>query len=161
MKDWREFRLRVFIDRSIEDLYEAWLSSANLEKWFVAKAAFFDSDRNLIDGRTVVGNGTRFQWEWAEGTLEKGEILIADGRSSFAFTFGTGCTVAVTLSRLDGRTLVELMETHTMTDLERKQDIYVSCSQGWTFYLTNLKSVYEGGLDLRETMTLSANLVNV
>ena len=32
--------------------------------------------------------------------------------------------------------------------------------QGWTFYLTNLKSVIEGGADLRETQTDLAGLVN-
>lgn len=161
MTDWREFRLRVFIDRPIEDIYEAWLSASQLERWFIAKASFSDAEKKLLDRDKVVGNGARYQWEWAEGTIEKGEILIADGVSSFAFSFGKGCTVAVTLSRMDGRTLLELMQTHTMPDIERKQDFYVSCSQAWTFYLTNLKSVYEGGLDLRERASVGAKLINV
>lgn len=151
----------MFIDRPIEELYAAWLSAANLERWLIENAKFLDSDRREIDRNTIVGNGARYVWEWSEGTVEKGEVLIADGKSSFAFTFGKGCTVAVTLSRLDGRTLVELMQTQTMTDVERKQDLYVSCSQAWTFYLTNLKSVYEGGIDLREKLAPTAHLVNV
>ena len=28
-------------------------------------------------------------------------------------------------------------------------NLYVNCQLGWTFYLTNLKSIYQGGLDLR------------
>lgn len=145
----------------MKDLYDAWLTSNNLEKWFLCKAAFLDSSGKEVDRDTVIGNGARYRWEWAEGTIEQGEVLIADGRGSFAFTFGKGCTVAVTLSRLDGRTLIELMQTQTMPDVEKKQDFYVSCSQAWTFYLTNLKSVYEGGLDLRERTSLGSHMVNV
>ncbi len=162
MTDWREFRLRVFIDRPLRELYEAWLISDELERWFLNKASFYDSTGKELDRDKPVGNGARYKWEWAEGTIETGEILIADGSGSFAFTFGKGCTVAVTLSRLEGRTLVELMQTHTMPDVEKKQDYYVSCSQGWTFYLTNMKAVFEGGLDLRErTLPVGGHLVNV
>ncbi len=27
--------------------------------------------------------------------------------------------------------------------------LYIQCQTGWTFYMTNLKSVYEHGIDLR------------
>ncbi|MCH7945318.1 MAG: SRPBCC domain-containing protein, partial [Armatimonadetes bacterium] len=36
----------------------------------------------------------------------------------------------------------------------------VDCKLGWSFFLTNLKSVYEGGLDLRETDPERVPVVN-
>jgi hypothetical protein len=36
-----------------------------------------------------------------------------------------------------------------MEDETEQQYFYMECDKGWTFYLTNLKSVLEGGLDMR------------
>ena len=48
-----------------------------------------------------------------------------------------------------GETIVELVESNLPTDDETMLKHYVGDSKGWIFYLTNLKSVLEGGLDLR------------
>ena len=41
---------------------------------------------------------------------------------------------------------------HGRADREHEteqQHFYIECGKGWTFYMTNLKSILEGGLDLR------------
>ena len=42
----------------------------------------------------------------------------------------------------------------------RIASIYVDCSYGWTFFLANLKSVLEGGIDLRNRNVDIKNVVN-
>ena len=46
------------------------------------------------------------------------------------------------------------------TDDESKQGIRLGCHSGWSFYLVNLKSVYEGGLDLRNKDDALGVMVN-
>jgi hypothetical protein len=36
----------------------------------------------------------------------------------------------------------------------------VGCGEGWTFYLTNLKSILEGGVDLRNKEMKLKNVIN-
>ena len=35
------------------------------------------------------------------------------------------------------------------TDETGKTDYHIGCREGWVFYLANLKSIQEGGIDLR------------
>ena len=53
------------------------------------------------------------------------------------------------LSIVNNQTLVELTQVEIPLDKESKRNIRLGCAFGWTFYLLNLKSVIEGGLDLR------------
>ena len=57
-----------------------------------------------------------------------------------------------------GETVVELTQSRIPEDENR--GIYVDCSYGWTFYLANLKSVLEGGIDLRNKNVDIQNVVN-
>jgi len=58
----------------------------------------------------------------------------------------------------DGETMVELTQSDIPLDEDSIHNLYVGCSRGWTFYLTNLKSILEGGIDLRNR---NINLVDV
>lgn len=44
---------------------------------------------------------------------------------------------------------MELVQAKIPTDEISKVRLHLGCQNGWTFYLTNLKSIMEGGLDLR------------
>ena len=55
-------------------------------------------------------------------------------------------------------TVVELTQSRIPDDSDH--GIYVDCSYGWAFYLGNLKSVLEGGIDLRNKNVDIKNVVN-
>lgn len=56
-------------------------------------------------------------------------------------------------------TIVELTESGLPTDDKTKAGHFVGDSRGWIFYLTNLKSILEGGLDLRNKKMEIKNVI--
>src|SRR5579859_1011809 len=148
-----EIRLRVNINVALERVYSAWSTSEGLESWFLRRAIVREgagSRQRSIDA--PIGKGDLYTWYWhgyPDSLSHDGEVLEANGKDRFAFSFSLGCPVRVTLSRECGETIVELSESGLPTDEDTVRKHYLSDSKGWVFYLTNLKSVLEGGLDLR------------
>ena len=81
--------------------------------------------------------------------VEEGKIIAANGKDLIQFTFADDCLVTVKLSEFKEYIIVELTQENIPTDEESKKNIRLGCHTGWSFYLVNLKSVYEGGPDLR------------
>jgi hypothetical protein len=76
------------------------------------------------------------------------------------FTFGPGVRVLVELETDEGQTRIRLSQ-EGMAQSEAGRQLFIDCYGGWTFYLTNLKSVLEGGLDLRERVGGRGHTVNM
>ena len=57
--------------------------------------------------------------------------------------------VSVAFRTEEGETIVELTQYNIAVDDRSKSNFHVGCMQGWTFYLANLKSLMEAGIDLR------------
>ena len=94
-----------------------------------------------------------------EGT-EKGKITDANGTDFIQFTFADKCIVQIKLSESGDFTIVELIQDHIPTDDASKVNVRLGCDTGWSFYLVNLKSVYEGGLDLRNKNINLKGMIN-
>jgi hypothetical protein len=65
------------------------------------------------------------------------------------FQFGKAGRCTVRICQEQGETLVELKQDQIPDDDLGRMTWHVGCKTGWTFYLANLKSLYEGGIDLR------------
>lgn len=57
--------------------------------------------------------------------------------------------VTVRIANESGINVVELTQENIPVDDDSRANYFVGCGEGWTFYLANLKSILEGGLDLR------------
>ena len=57
--------------------------------------------------------------------------------------------MSVSITAEDGVTVVELVQENIPIDDLSRVNYHLGCLTGWTFYLANLKSVLEGGIDLR------------
>ena len=134
------FQLRILVDKPVDEVFWAWANVEAVSRWFV-KAEYAPAP---------VNEGSRYRWTWAEGTVEEGEFTQVEPAHILAFTFSDHASVVVRFGEVDGRCKVQLEQHHTHDREEERQSFYVSCLQGWTFYLTNLKSVLESGNDLRE-----------
>jgi len=160
--NWSQFKLRVNIKAEIADIYDAWATPAGLESWFLRSAKFVDNHGNLRGKEIKIGKGDIYEWLWhgyPDEVVEKGTILEANGTDKFTFTFSLNCPVAISLYHQAGESIVELVESNLPTDEETMARHYVGDSRGWIFYLTNLKSVLEGGLDLRNRKTELVNVI--
>ncbi|MEJ7693912.1 SRPBCC domain-containing protein [Daejeonella sp.] len=147
--DWTSFTKKIAIKASINEIYNACTKAAELEKWFLEKAAFRSSDK-VIDPDLNAVAGYTYEWLWYlyEDPM-KGKITEANGKDFLQFTFEGECLVDIKLSEEQGYTIIDLKHHNIPTDDDSKKFIRLGCSNGWAFYLVNLKSVYEGGVDLR------------
>lgn len=159
--DWSKFKLKVDIRATPIAVYNAWATQANLESWFLRKALFTTPDGKLRHENAPVQPGDTYLWRWHgydDKTQEKGTILDLNGKDFFKFSFAGLCEVSITCKLIEGRTIMELNQEKIPTDEISKVRLHLGCNNGWTFYLANLKSIMEGGLDLRNK---NVNIKNV
>ena len=182
--DWTQFRLGIYVSAKPEDLYDYWTTPTGLTRWFLRSAAFAVSDGPppaKTRKKTILApfdeliprpdhqrcqTNDRYRWEWYYNGGIVGEQWILSTRPPTKLTFGFGdrMEVEVTLRKQGSYCDVGLRQYRIPTTSQAKQNLHMGCRVGWTFFLTNLKSVAEGGLDLRETSrprTLQLHLVNI
>ena len=56
--------------------------------------------------------------------------------------------------------LVILTQLDIPTDDKSKKHVRLGCYEGWSFYMVNLKSIYEGGIDLRNMHDALKGVIN-
>lgn len=145
-----QFTKKIFIKESIEKLYWCWGTESGLTSWFL-KEANFSREHFTMDYGEYVKPGDKFVWKWHnwEGQ-EEGKVVEANGKDFIQFTFAEGL-VDVKLEEVNNITLLTLKQHQIPTDEESKLKYHVGCSNGWTFWMTNLKAYLEHGILLNET----------
>ena len=148
--DWTQFTRKIAINSSIQTIYNAWTVPLELEKWFLSEALFYNEKGDEISKSQKAINGNTYNWRWYLYPMtESGKVTLANGKDQFQFTFAGECIVDVKISAIEDTTLVTVTQKNIPTDDESKKNIRLGCDRGWSFYLVNLKSIYEGGIDLR------------
>lgn len=148
--NWTTFTRRIAVRATIEEMYNAWTVPQELERWFLEKAIFRDQDGNELSRENSVCEGASYEWKWhAYDDTESGKMVNVNGSDFVQFTFAGPCLVDIRLNEWQDHVIVELTQKNIPTDDLSKREIRLGCHTGWSFFLVNLKSVYEGGLDLR------------
>lgn len=148
--DWTQFSRKIAVKADMAKIYNAWTIPEELEKWFLKEANYFKDNGEKTEKQAPIKKGYTYEWSWyLYDNLEKGAVIEANGKDHIQFTFAGDCIVDIHLSKLDDLTIVKLTQKNIPTDEESKKNIRLGCDSGWAFYMVNLKSVYEGGLDLR------------
>lgn len=161
--DWSRFVLRIPVTASREKIYNAWTTKQGIESWFLRSAHFFTPQNTLRGEQEFIQNGDRYTWLWHgydDETVEHNDILEANGEDTISFVFAGHCIVTVVIGMIDKETIVQLTQKNIPTGEEGKVNIHIGCMEGWTFYLANLKSVLEGGIDLRNRNVNIGKVVN-
>lgn len=157
--DWTSFTRRIAYNVDSSTLFQHWVIQSNIEKWFLKNAHFF-RDGEMIAKDQVIQKGDTYKWSWhGSDNVAEGEILDIINDSQIKFTF-LGCDVSVTIKKEMDVNIIELVQSKIGVDEETKKNIYVECTRGWTFYMTNLKSILEGGVDLRNKNYKLKNVIN-
>ena len=150
--NWSRFKIRVPINSSLIDIYEMWTTQDGLEKWFLRRAEFTKKDGSRRDRLSRIQISDTYEWRWhgyGDEGFEKGTIIEANGKDFLKFIFGKAGIVSVYLKTEEGISIVELIQEEIPTDEKSKVNYHLGCTTGWNFYLVNLKSILEGGIDLR------------
>jgi uncharacterized protein YndB with AHSA1/START domain len=160
---WSEFVKRITIGAEPGVIYKAWTTQEGLESWFLRLAELRSADGGLRRSNDTVQQGDRYRWLWFgydDSFAEENEILSVNGKDRVEFVFSGGCVVAVTVKQENGESICELRQTMPMDDEAEQRHFFIECGKGWTFYMTNLKSILEGGIDLRNKNEKIQNVIN-
>lgn len=160
--DWTRFVKRVNVNADINTVYKCWATQEGLEKWFLREAIFTTADGQQRGRHEPVQPGDKYAWRWHgwdDTTTEYGQISEANGIDSLKFVFGEAGNVTITIKTEQGQTIAELLQENISTDEKGKAWYHLGCSTGWVFYMANLKSVLDGGIDLRNKNVELRNVI--
>ena len=161
--NWTTFTVRVPVKAPVEKLYWCWGTREGIEYWFLRMSEYKKADGSLRERAEQAGQGDTYRWRWhgwPDDVTEEGSILDCNGKDFFKFSFGKAGNCAVTIKQEDTETIVELVQDLIPDNEEGRHYWHLGCKTGWTFYLANLKSLLEGGIDLRNRNENLKNVVN-
>lgn len=155
---WTEFNQREYINAPRHEVFYKWITSENIITWFIAEAVYnYDGGKIRRPGKKIKA-GDEYNWTFFQGITVKGRILEVIENEVLSFTFGKkepGSEEDVIVevkffSEADNKTTIELCQKN-ISDSEYGQVTYnLSCMLGWSYFLMNLRSIFEAGNDLRE-----------
>lgn len=161
--DWSRFVTRINVNAPVEKLYWSWATREGIEYWFLRMSEYKSPDGSLRAGDEPVKKGDNYVWRWhgwSDETTEHGSILECNGKDIFTFSFGKAGNCKVTIKKEGNENIVELVQDNIPTDEQGMHYWHLGCKTGWTFYLANLKSLLEGGVDLRNRDEGLKNVIN-
>jgi hypothetical protein len=162
--DWSNFTVRINIkSSSIDQLYRAWATKGGIEYWFLRMSEYSQPNGSLRGDDEPVHKGDTYRWRWfgySDEVTESGEILDCNGIDFFKFRFGDAGNCSVRIYPEQDELIVELLQDNIPTDDKGKELWHIGCKTGWTFYLANMKSMFEGGIDLRNKNEHIQNVVS-
>jgi len=161
--DWSRFIVRITVKASPKDLYKAWATKAGIEYWFLRLAEFKKTGGTARSVQEYVETGDTYRWlwhGWGDETAETGVILDCNGKDHIKFRFGQAGDCSVHIKSEEGENIVELTQENIPTNEAGMKNYHLGCKTGWTFYFANLKSMMEGGVDLRNKNEKIKRVVN-
>ena len=58
--DWRSFTCKININKSVEEVYDAWTIPKRLETWFIRVADFSRKDKDAREKKTHIQQGDSY-----------------------------------------------------------------------------------------------------
>jgi uncharacterized protein YndB with AHSA1/START domain len=150
--DWTKFTITADFNTDARSIYKAWATPAGLESWFLRKADFYTITGRLRERDEFILKEDTYEWLWHgfdDNALQKGVVLEVNSIDFLKFTFTDDTIVSINIRSANGLTILELTQENIKEDPNPNSNLFVQCQTGWTFYLANLKSIMEGGIDLR------------
>ena len=160
--DWSRFTQRININAAPQKLYNAFATRHGMQTWFL-RLSEYKREGDLLADHELIKEGDTYTWLWfgyPDSTVETGEIIKANDKDELQFSFGKAGNVTIKIYEEGNENIVELTQENVPADDEGKKNFFVGCSTGWVFYLANLKSIMEGGIDLRNKNVSLQRMLN-
>ena len=109
--NWSTFTLRIPIRATIQQIYNAWATTAALESWFLRKAEFITQQGTLRNPDDTIQTGDEYTWYWhgySDAVAERGKILEANGKDKLRFQFGKAGKVTLNVITIGGEPVAEI-----------------------------------------------------
>jgi hypothetical protein len=87
-------------------------------------------------------------------------VISTNGKDQLSFSFSGKNTLTLNFLIEENELICSIEQKMHQDTEEEKRYFYIECGLGWTFYLANLKSVFEGGNDLRNKNVAIQKLIN-
>ncbi len=177
-RDWLGFTMAIHIQTTAAAAWRMIATCDGLERWFLRRAEAWSSDGREWPRDRPVEAGAKLRMTWlcagecdARGVAVPVELSEDQSvqrteppqRLRHGWYEDRGWVeYRIVPHAIPGRITVELEQRMNPTaDFAFLEGAYVGCQQGWTFFLTNLKSVLEHGTDLREPAPDRKGIVNL
>ena len=129
-----------YFNAPVERVFRGLTDSRILVKWFLSKA------------RVLPKRGGDYSFSWIGGYHMTGKVKRFEANRSISYSWsdklGNGelakTTVSFNLTKKGRGTLLKVRHTGF-----RDPEHFAECSSRWAYYLTNMKSVLDHGVDLR------------
>jgi hypothetical protein len=144
------FTLAISIYASTQSIIEAWTSPEMLEMWLYNTVT--NPDTQVLEGYSIEGSWKASTTEFKEKGLVT-LLLVEKATWSIHWDYGT---TDVEVKEIAGDNVLQIHVTLADQDSTNLE----SLKMRWHFYLCNLKSVLEGGLDLRNKNPELKHLIN-
>lgn len=146
------FTKKIYIKTSLEKMYWCWGSPEGITSWFLSSAVYVDANGKTRASDELIQAGDTYTWKWHNWDgEEKGKVLQANGTDHIEISFAEVSKVSVHIEPEGKAVLLTLKQFEIPTDEKSKLNIHHGCSNGWTFWLANLKAYLEHGILLNET----------
>ncbi len=148
---WNSFEKKIYVHSTLTKLYHLWATEEGITSWFLSGAKYVSSDGKQRNSSSFIEKGDSYVWNWHnwDGKAE-GKITQTNGKDFIEFSFEESM-VSVHLEEMNDVVIVSLKQFNIPEDDDSKLKIHFGCSNGWTFWLTNLKAFVEHGILLNET----------
>jgi uncharacterized protein YndB with AHSA1/START domain len=161
--DWTRFSVAINIKAPVHVLYKAWTTQKGIEEWFLRLSEYSRANGTILMPHEEIKPGDEYKWlwhGWPDETVENGKIIEANGVDKLKFSFGKAGICSVAIQPYKEEYIVQLKQEEIPDTEEGRHNWHVGCKTGWTFYLANMKSVLEGGIDLRNRDVNMQELLN-
>lgn len=146
------FTKKIYIKAPLEKLYKSWATEKGITSWFLRGASYTDTGNRRRNPEEYIQANDEYVWTWHNWNgEERGKVLEANGKDTLAISFAGNCKVTLTLKEVEKAILLTLTQSNIPTDEAHKLKIHYGCSNGWTFWLANLKAYMEYDILLNET----------
>ncbi len=155
--EWTQFKQKEYIEAPLKEVFLKWTTPNGITEWFIKDAEYESRDGKIREGNEVVKPNDKYIWKFYSGLVMKGIVLEVVLYSSFKFTFGKkepgsdeDVIVNVTFNEKDGMTEIELAQGNIADNEYGRVSYNLSCMVGWSYFMTNIRSLFESGFDYRE-----------
>jgi len=154
--DWNVFDVHLYLDGSPAEVLRYWQTAEGFTRFFVAEMTVGSGNGD----ETTLAPGSRYSWRGIHDYSSEGQFLrITD--ELVEFSFGTRYQVIVSVTPLGTGTRLHLRQSGMGDEDSEQVHGALNCRSCWIYFLVNLKSIVEYGIDLRDRNPATADAISV